>query len=390
MTSVEKTVDTLVQSFQAFQDNHDKAIKSLSNRLTEQGNGRQVQTSLDIPFHSLPYKSLKGDNTMMDTTISLDEPEYKSAFTTYLKTGQENAVRAYETKTMSTLSGEEGGYMVPQALVAKLEQDVSDISVVRRLANVMSISSSSVDLLLNVNGAAAGWTAENGNRDETDAANVRKVNIVAHELYAKPRATQKLLDDAAVNVDQWLSEAISNRLAAMENHSFLHGDGNNKPKGILTYETAEDAEWGKFKGISYDENNLLDNLVDMFASIKGDYLNGSSWLMSRKTLGQLRKLKDQDGRHIWQPSLDAKTPSLLLGYPVEICDDMPTLATENTPSILFGNFTKAYQIVDRQGVSVLRDPYSAKPYVEFYTTKRVGGDVVNFEALTALVNVSAE
>jgi len=278
----------------------------------------------------------------------------------------------------------DGGYSVPQTLVAKLEKDLNDVSVLRRLSNVMQGASSSIDLLLNASGAAVGWACEQDDRNATDTPHMQKLVVHVHEMYAKPRATQKLLDDASINVEQWLSESVSHRLAEVENHAFLYGDGDKKPTGILTYPTAAAAEWGTFAKVNFDEDNIIDNLVDMFAGIEGQYLGNAAWMMSRSTLAHIRKIKDQDGRHIWQPSLDAASPSMLLGYPVELCDDMPTLGSDDGASVIFGNFERAYQVVDRQGINVLRDPYSAKPYVEFYTTKRVGGDVINFDALIML------
>jgi HK97 family phage major capsid protein len=287
-----------------------------------------------------------------------------NAFTSYVRRGEEAPLQALEQKSLSTLTESDGGYMIPQTLIAKLEKDLSDVSIVRRLSNVMQVSSSSVDLLLNKTGAAAGWTGEQDARDATDSPQVHKLVVPVYEMYAKPRATQKLLDDASINVEQWLSDSISHRLAALENKAFLYGDGDKKPKGILSYTTADVASWGHFTHVDYDDANLIDNLVDMFASIKGEYLNDAAWLMSRATLAIVRKLKDQDGRHIWQPSLDAAAPSTLLGYKVEICDELPVLGTKDSSlSIIFGNFNRAYQVVDRQGATVLRDPYSAKPYV---------------------------
>lgn len=368
MTSVEKTVDTLVQSFQAFREENAAELKSMK--------GQMVDSSK--PHLTRPAKSNQ-------TGGSMENCEYKTAFQTYVRTGNEAALRNIEAKSLSTLSGDDGGYTIPQTLMNQLDRNLGDISVIRRMASVMSVSSSSVDLLLNTDDAAVGWSGENDVRGDTTTPKLRKLSVAVHEMYAKPRATQKLLDDSAINVEKWLSDSIAHRLCAVENHAFLFGDGHNKPTGILSYETGDEATWGTFKHVEFDEDNIIDNLIDMFAGIKGKYLDGACWLLSRSTLAHLRKLKDQDGRHIWQPSLDAKTPSLLLGYPVELCDDMPALGSEESPSVIFGNFAQAYQIVDRQGVSVLRDPYSAKPHVEFYTTKRVGGDVVNFEALTMLV-----
>ena len=376
-TSVAKTVDTLVQAFQEYKSENDRRFEKLDQGIGEKSSR---QEKYEIAKNRPQMTSYEGD-------INMEITEYKTAFTSYVRRGEESPLQALEKKSLSTLADSDGGYMIPQTLVAKLEKDLSDVSIVRRLSNVMQVSSSSVDLLLNKTGAAAGWTGEQDDRDVTDSPQVQKLVVPVHEMYAKPRATQKLLDDASINVEQWLSDSIAHRLAGLENRAFLYGDGDKKPTGILSYETAEEASWGHFAHVDYDNANLIDNLVDMFAGIKGEYLNGAAWLMSRATLAIVRKLKDQDGRHIWQPSLDAAAPSTLLGYKVEICDELPALGTNGSGvSVIFGNFNRAYQIVDRQGATVLRDPYSAKPYVEFYTTKRVGGNVVNFESLVMLKN----
>lgn len=380
-TSVAKTVDTLVQAFQEYKTTNDQRFERLDQRADKKSAQRE---KYEIAKNRPQMTSYEGD-------IEMENTEYKTAFTSYVRRGEEAPLQVLEKKSLSTLVDSDGGYMIPQTLIAKLEKDLSDVSVVRRLSNVMQVSSSSVDLLLNKTGAAAGWTGEADDRDATDSPQVQKLVVPVHEMYAKPRATQKLLDDASINVEQWLSDSISHRLAALENRAFLYGDGNKKPTGILSYTTEAVASWGHFAHVEYDEDKLIDNLVDMFASIKGEYLNEATWLMSRSTLAIVRKLKDQDGRHIWQPSLDAAAPSTLLGYKVEICDELPVLGTEDSSTaIIFGNFNRAYQVVDRQGATVLRDPYSAKPYVEFYTTKRVGGNVVNFDSLVMLKNPTGE
>ncbi len=379
-SSVAKTVDTLVQSFQEYKTQNDERFETINQEVAKK-TARLEQ--YEIAQNRPQMTSLEG-NTSMEST------EYKGAFASYVRRGEEAPLQALEKKNLSTLTDADGGYMIPQTLIAKLEKDLSDVSVVRRLSNVMQVSSSSVDLLLNTTGAAAGWTGEEDDRDATDSPKLQKLVVPVHEMYAKPRATQKLLDDASINVDQWLSESVAHRLAELENRAFLYGDGDKKPTGILSFSTADTSSWGEFARLNYDTDNLIDNLVDMFAGIKGEYLNEACWLMSRATLALVRKLKDQDGRHIWQPSLDASTPSTLLGNKVEICDELPALGSDNEETaIIFGNFNRAYQVVDRQGATVLRDPYSAKPYVEFYTTKRVGGNVVNFDSLIMLNNVAA-
>lgn len=380
-TSVSKTVDTLVQSFQEYKAQNDERFEFI-NQEVAQKTARLEQ--YEIAKNRPQMTSQEGE-------LNMESTHYKGAFASYIRRGEEAPLQALEKKNLSTVMDTDGGYMIPQTLIAKLEKDLSDVSILRRLSNVMQVSSSSVDLLLNTTGAAAGWTGEQDDRETTDSPKVQKLVVPVHEMYAKPRATQKLLDDASINVDQWLSESVAHRLAELENRAFLYGDGDKKPTGILSFATADASSWGEFAHIHYDADNLIDNLVDMFAGIKGEYLNDACWLMSRATLALVRKLKDQDGRHIWQPSLEASAPSTLLGHKVEICDDLPALGSDNDKTaIIFGNFKRAYQVVDRQGATVLRDPYSAKPYVEFYTTKRVGGNVVNFDSLVMLNNVAED
>ncbi len=364
MSSLNKTVDTLVQSFQEYKTQNEQRIKEveqlhLSNKRPELGNIIEDRSQ---------------------------EVEYKNYFVHYVRSGNTDQMHSFDKKSLSTGTDSDGGYLIPQIIRNSIQQNIDGLSPVRKLSSVMQISSSSVDILLHRKNLDVGWSAENDARDETDTPELRKKVIPAHEIYAKPKATQKLLDDAAINVEEWIAMEIACKMAETENHAFLHGDGNNKPKGILRYDTVENAEWGKFASVAYDadHDNLADKLIDMYAKIKTEYLHNANWLMSRSTLAQIRKLQDNDGRYLWQPSVGAGNPSTILGYNVEICDDMPSLESSDNLAIVFGNFAKSYQIVDRQGMNVLRDPYSSKPHVEFYTTKRVGGDVINFDALSIL------
>jgi HK97 family phage major capsid protein len=371
MTSVNETVDSLVQAFQEFKSTDHKELE-------------EKVSQLDRIIAATKRPTL-GDVNM---TSILEDTEYKKAFTQYIRRGEEGPLQSLEHKNLSTLVDSDGGYTIPQTLVNRIELDLSQSSIIRGLANVMQVSSSSVDLLLNKKGAEVGWTGESDDRKETGSPELQKLTIAVHEMYAKPRATQKLLDDSAINVEDWLIQAVALRMAELENQAFLFGDGTKKPKGLLSYPTDATASWGKFAHVPCakdKEIELVDGLVSMTTSLKTPYLNDATWLMSQVTLDKIRKLKGKDGRFLWQPNLEGGTPSLLMGYKVHLCDELPAFGDDKikTP-LVFGNFKRAYQIVDRQGTNVLRDPYSAKPYVEFYTTKRVGGDVINFEALVIL------
>jgi len=206
-------------------------------------------------------------------------------------------------------------------------------------------------------------------------------------MAAKPKASQKLLDDAFVNVEAWLAEKVGEKFARTEATAFVSGDGVNKPRGILTYTAGDGFEMIEqiVSGAAADISaaNTADGLINLVMSLKAPYKAGAAFLMERATVKAVRKLKDTQGQYFWQPSLTAGNPDMIMGFPVYEADDMETIGANALP-IAFGNFKVGYQIVDRFGIRTLRDPYSAKPYVEFYTTKRVGGGVKNFEAIKLL------
>lgn len=299
-------------------------------------------------------------------------------------------LHSYEAKSLSSQSGQEGGFLIPSGLSDTLQSVLNSTSVMRQIANVREITTDALELLMDKDMADAGWAQETAVRDETATPEFVKIRIPVHEMYARPRATQKLLDDVTLNIEEWLSEKIAQKMFAMENASFINGDGQGKPKGLLAYESvAKDAwAWGKFEHVISGADGAfgdagVDTLYDVMNALKPQYVPGACWLMSRSAQASLRKLRDSnDNRHVWQPALVEGATPTLLGCPVYTSDDMPSLVSgTESVSLAFGNMKEAYQIVDRQGIHVLRDPYSSKPYVEFYTTRRVGGDVVNFEAL---------
>ena len=318
--------------------------------------------------------------------------ENKSAFLDYVRSGNEHNLANLETKALSVTGGdgEDGGYLIPHEMTYRVSNELGSLSIMRQIASTMTISTDAVDVLVDRRDAAAGWVAENAPRDETEGPQLGKIKIPVHELYAKPRATQRLLDDAQIDVETWLSSKIAAQMAKLENAAFVNGDGDNKPTGFMNYETVtKDAwDWGRFEHLltgkagQFSQNDPADILISATSALKPQYHGQAVWLMSRSSYEAVRKLKDGNGNYIWQSSSMVDTPSTLLGYPVHICDEMPDLVAGNaSKAIVFGDFTKAYQIVDRSGVQIMRDQYSAKPHVEFYTTKRVGADVVDFEAL---------
>jgi len=339
------------------------------------------------PVHKMQTVSARPESDRMSPSSSPDARQMQD-FMAYVRKGHD-----FVLKSMNGSEDSEGGYLVPQQITHTIQSRLQEASFFRQIARVTSISTDALELLMDQGEAAVGWAQEKDAREETALPELAKIHIPVHELYARPRATQRLLDDAFVNLEQWIAEKITEQMGTKETMAFISGDGEGKPKGFLAYPNTEDPkEWGKIQTLKtgvpggFPEDSPENCLIDLFHALKPAYLKDAVWLMSRTTQAFVRKLKDpSDTAFLWQPSLSASQLPTLMGYPVYITDHMPSPKEgESTPSIAFGNFKEAYQIVDRQGMHILRDPYSAKPYVEFYTTKRVGGDVVNFEAIKIL------
>ena len=312
--------------------------------------------------------------------------EHKTAFSGYLRKGVEQSLQAFESKAMSTQSEADGGYSVPAQLADFMIHTIFDTSPIRQVANVVNIGNDAFEVLVSAADTEASWVTEAQVRNETMTPTLNKIRIPVQEMSAAPRASQRLLDDSSFNVEEYLAGEIADKFARLENAAFVNGTGVNQPRGYLTYPNG--TAWGQIEQVKTGVNGgwsasaPADSLLDLMARLKSSYLNESVWLMNRTLLADIRKFRDTTGQYIWQPGLGA-APTSLLGYPVYLAEDMPSKATGNL-SVAFGNFKRGYMVVDRVGIRLLRDPYSAKPFVIFYTTKRTGGDVVNFEAIKLL------
>ncbi len=307
--------------------------------------------------------------------------EYSKAFRTYLRKGMDAGLEALQTKALSVGSDPDGGYLVTPAMSSKIVQKVFETSPMRQIASIETISSDALELIDDHDQAAAGWTSETSTVTETSTPTLAKRNIPTHELYAQPKATQKLVDDAAIDIEAWLSGKIADIFGRMQNTAFISGTGVGAPRGILSY--AAGAGWGQIEQVNSGSNGAVtpDGLITLFYSLKDAYTRRASWLMNRSVVQAVRLLKEATtNQYMWQPGLAAGAPDTLLGAPVYMAADMPT-ATTGSLSIAVGDFQAAYQIVDRSGIRILRDPFTEKPFVKFYATTRVGGDVINFEAV---------
>ena len=314
-----------------------------------------------------------------------DMDAYKAAFDTFIRKGEE-VMGVDERKALSVGSDPDGGYVVNPDLSGRIVMKVFESSPMRAYASVQVISTDALEGLFDLNEASSGWVGETDSRAETNTPQLGKWRIPVHELYAKPKATQKLLDDASINMEAWLASKVAEKFARDEANAFVVGNGVNKPRGFLTYGSGTTLP-GTIEQFPTGASGALasapdggDALINALYGLKQQYRANATWFMNRATLKLVRKAKDTDGAYLWSPGIAAGQPATLLGYPVASFEDMPDPGS-NSLSIAVGDMREAYQIVDRLGIRTLRDPYSAKPYVEFYTTKRVGGDVVNFEAI---------
>lgn len=315
---------------------------------------------------------------------------YKGAFFTLLRHGNLDALAPEQRKAMSAGVDPEGGFLLPPSTAGRIVTRLYDLSPIRQIATVQPTTSGEVEGIVDNGDADAGWVSETGARSETTAPTIGKYKIVAEEMHASPKVTQKLIDDAAVDVEAWLAGKVANRFARLEGAAFVVGNGVGKPRGFTAYTTAATADssrtWGQLEHVVTGANGdfhttKADPLQDLIMAFKTHYLASARWVTRREVIAKVRKLKEATSdRYLWEPSLQMGEPARLLGYPQVLAQDMPALATGSL-SMALGDFAQGYTIVDRIGMRVLRDPFTAKPYVVFYTTARVGGAVVDFEAI---------
>ncbi|WP_432807369.1 phage major capsid protein [Rhodoligotrophos ferricapiens] len=391
-----------MQAFESFKQANDERLAQLERRmatdvLTEEKVGR-INMALDEQKQQLDALVLKAARPRMGTSggqeqvgLDLNALQHKSAFHAYMRKGEAQGLAALEAKALSVGSGPDGGYLVPQETETEIGRLLGDVSPIRAIASVRQVSGATYKKPFVTTGAATGWVAETDARTQTTSPSLASIEFPTMELYAMPAATQSLLDDAAVNIDQWIVDEVRTVFAEQESAAFVAGDGSNKPRGFLDYNTVANSSWSwgnlghLATGVSggFAATDAADILIDLVYSLKAGYRQNGRWVMNRKTQAAVRKIKDGDGNYLWQPALQAGSPASLMGFPVVEAEAMPDIAADAT-AIAFGDFRRGYLIVDRLGMRVLRDPYSAKPYVLFYTTKRVGGGVQDFDAIKLL------
>ena len=321
------------------------------------------------------------------------ELPHKKAFAAYVRTGDDDGLRTLEVeaKGLNTQVAAEGGFLIDPQTSDRIDTVLNSGASLRALSNVVQVEASAYDVLIDQGDIGAGWIDEVSPITETQAPTLDRISIPLHELSASPKASQRVLDDTAFDVEAWLADRIADRFLRAESEAFVSGTGVNQPTGFLTKPTIANASWA-WGNIGYvatgtpgdfDPNNPADVLVDLVYSLNAEYRAGAAFIMNSKTAGEVRKMKDNQGRFLWMEGLQAAQPPLVVGYPVLIVEEMPDIGVD-AHAIAFGNFRKGYTIAERPDLRILRDPYSSRPNITFFASKRVGGDVSDFAAIKTL------
>jgi HK97 family phage major capsid protein len=372
LTELKSSIGGFLSEFNSFQDDIRVKLQKQDERIA-----------------MLTTKTMTHARPALSAEIDTGAP-HKKAMAAYLRCGDDDGLRGLdlEQKGLNTAINAEGGYLVDPQTAESIQSVLRSASSLRSIANVVQVDATSFDVLIDATDTGAGWADEVADTNETAAPQIERISIPLHELSAMPKASQRLLDDSAFDVEGWLAGRIADKFARAEADAFINGDGMGKPSGFLNGATVEESSWtwgslgyvatgtaGDFDGV-----NPADAIVDLVYALGARYRANATFVMNSKTAGAVRKMKDADGRFLWSDGLAAGEPARLMGYPVLIAEDMPDIATD-AYAIAFGDFSAGYTIAERPELRVLRDPFSAKPHVLFYATKRVGGDVSDYAAI---------
>jgi len=366
---MEVKADSLEASFEAFEQDGD-ALGALREEIA------QLKARMDAQAIAAARPALAGV-----------KGEGSPFVEKYLRKGLEAGV---ELKAVTALSGAAGGYAVPEEIDATIDRLLTSISPIRAIANVVKVGSAGYRKLVTSGGTASGWVSETAGRPETDTPSFIEIAPPSGELYANPAASQAMLDDAAFDVEAWLAQEIATEFARAEGAAFVAGSGVNQPKGFLSLPATAQGDGSRPFGTlqfvpsgasgAFVGGTPQDRLIDLVQALRPPYRQGAVFVMNSATASVIRKFKTADGAFLWQPGLVSGQPDTLLGYPLVEAEDMPDIAADSL-SIAFGNFKAGYLIAERSETQILRDPFTHKPFVHFYATKRIGGQVSNSEAI---------
>lgn len=388
------TIEALATAFEAFKSAHTDELKEIKakgaadvvtaekvDRINEDVG--KLQSAFDDMNRELAAKLLNGGDKDQPR-----DPEYTKEFDAYFKRGDITA-RLEDVRAAATKTDSEGGYLAPIEWDRTIGKKLKQVSAIRQNASVQVISGAGFKKVFSDRVVGSGWVGETAARTATTTPGLTSLDFPLGEIYANPAASQGLIDDAEVNIEEWLADEVSTEFDRQEGIAFLSGDGVNKPYGVLTYVTgaanAARHPWGAITVVNSGSAAAMttDGILSLIYDLPTEFTPNAKLFMSRSSASAVRKLKDAGNNYIWQPSYELGQPARLAGEQIEEIPAMPTVAA-NAIAALYGDMAETYQIVDRIGVRVLRDPYTNKPFVHFYTTKRVGGGVKNPESMRAL------
>lgn len=395
--NINDVIDRLGRAFEEFKSSNDQRIKAIESKagtaeLDEKLSKINAELSkldgLKSQFDDLAKKALRPGAA--GSSEDADKAEHKARFMRFVRKGDESGLAEAERKSLQIAVGADGGFALPEQIDQAISARLVDISPVRAAATVITVSTTDYKKLHDIRGTASGWVGETAARTTTNSPQLAEIPAFMGEIYANPNSTQTALDDVFFDAEAWLADSIATEFAYREGAAFVSGDGTNKPKGFTAYTTAATADasraFGTLQHIAtgvagdFAASNKADVLLTTMFSLKAGHRAGAVWMSNKALLAEMRAFKDTTGQYLWQPGLQAGQPSVLLGYPVIEAEDMPAKAASSL-SLAFGNFRAGYCVVDRIGTRTLRDPYTNKPYVQFYATKRVGGMVLDSEAI---------
>ncbi|WCR58349.1 phage major capsid protein [Wolbachia endosymbiont of Ctenocephalides felis wCfeJ] len=387
LTDITCRINELASSWEQFKTINDRRLKEIENKGRADSATIEQMCKINSNIDNCKERLDLIETAVQRPEISTDFNTSDKYFSDYVRKGIE---RGLSQKALSGDDGDIGGYLVTPHIVKRINKRVTDSSPMRQICSTQRISTETLDYIVeDCDYASAGWSGETVDDEDggskskydfakdTDTPKIQKISITTYELYAQPQISQKLLDDAFVDVESWLVEKIAETFSKEENEAFIKGEGAFQPKGILAYKDGN--SYNKIEQVKADKLDS-DAVMMLYYSLDEYYFKNASFLMNRSTLKDIRLLKSQTGQYLWQPSLSLEAPDTLMGIPVYQSADMPP-ATNKLPVIAIADFKQAYKIVDSRGMRILRDPYTNKPYVRFFITRRVGGEVVNTSAI---------
>jgi HK97 family phage major capsid protein len=386
-------VASMMEALTAYRDANDERLEALEKR----GNAdplladklARIDAALDANTDKLNRLSATPQRPRLETASArLERSDHARAFETYVRAG---TTAGLQVKAMESGTDADGGYLVPPEAESTIGDHLTALSPMRSIATVRQVSSTVFRKPVTTDGFDAGWVAENAPRPETGSVVLSEIAFPTMELYAMPAATATLLDDAAIDMDVWLAGEVDAAFAEQESFAFVKGNGTTQPPGFLSAPMVDEASWawGSLGTVStgvlgdFPVSDPSEVLIDLVYALKSSYRQNGTFVMNRSTQSALRKMRDADGNYIWTPPSAAGVKASLLGFPVVEMEDMDSIGSD-AKAIAFGDFRRGYLIVDHIGVRLLRDPYTAKPYVLFYVTKRVGGGIQDFDAIKLL------